>query len=33
MAKGYFIQEVSAAKEALERWENEGGRLEDEVEL
>lgn len=27
MATGYYIQKRGAEKEALERWENEGGRL------
>lgn len=27
MLAGYYIQKSSAEKEAVERWENEGGRL------
>lgn len=27
MATGYYIHKLSAEKEALERWENEGGQL------
>ena len=27
MWTGYYIYEVSVEKEAVDRWENEGGRL------
>jgi hypothetical protein len=27
MRAGYYIRELSAEWDALERWENEGGRL------
>lgn len=28
MATNYFIEKASVAKEALDRWENEGGRVD-----